>query len=177
MITINDNKIKTLTQNNYEIFIHSIQLTSIPCSCGHFGCLTKHGYYKRSIKTESLSKVTLSILRVKCNICGKTHAIVPISIIPYSSIILKDHVTIIKNHLSTRPQETLMNEKPLIDESNISYIISRYKKFWHQRFLAFSISLQQELQDMTYTCFKYFSRHFMQIKWVQNIFVTETHTT
>ena len=172
MITINYDKSNTLTQNNYENFIKSINLASIPCSCGRFGCLTKHGYYNRRIKTDSLSKVTLSILRVKCNICGKTHAIVPISIIPYSSITLEDHLTIIKNYLSNLPQDTIMTEKPLIDESNISYIISRYKKFWHQCLIAFSISLYKSLYDITYTCFRHLSRHFMQIKWVQNIFVT-----
>lgn len=172
MITINSNKINTLNQKTYNKFLNSIDFNRLSCSCGHSACLIKHGYYTRSIKSTSTQKVTLTLLRVKCSICGKTHAIVPINIVPYSGILLEDQVTIINNYLSGKSQEPLMTEKSLIDESNISYIINNYKKYWHQRLISYSISLNETLEVISSKCIKLFLKQFMQIKWVSNIFIT-----
>lgn len=171
MITLNSNKINTLNQKTYNKFLTCIDFNRLSCSCGHAACLTKHGYYTRSIKSSSTQKVMLTLLRVKCSICGKTHALFPINIVPYSGVLLEDQVTIINNYLSGKSQESLMTEKSLIDESNISYIINNYRKYWHQRFISYSISLNGTLEAISSQCIKLFLKQFMQIKWVINIFI------
>ena len=171
MITIYTNKINTLNQNNYDLFISSINLNTIPCSCNHHGCLIKHGYYKRTVKSLPFSKVKLSILRVKCNICNKTHAIMPSDIIPYSSITVSDTISIICDFENDVKSYSIMDTKPIIDESNISYIVSNYRKYWQQRLITSNISLSESIFEITLKCFDYFSRAFMQIKKVTNSFI------
>lgn len=76
MITIISDKINTLNQISYNNFLQNIEMHQLSCSCGLSGCLIKHGYYTRSIKT-SHGVIKLSILRVKCKHCGKTHFYIP----------------------------------------------------------------------------------------------------
>jgi hypothetical protein len=83
MITNLNIKIKYLTQDNCNKFIENIDFHKLSCSCGMSGQLIKHAYYDRHIKMPE-GVITLTILRVKCTCCGKTHAIFPESIVPYS---------------------------------------------------------------------------------------------
>lgn len=177
MITINSIKIKSLNQKTYHSFLESIELHSISCTCGHSGCLIKHGFYKRSIKSFNDNKVILSILRVKCNICGKTHAIFPILIVPYSQITLDDHICIINNHNTGKSHETLMTKKILIDENSIRRILFHYKRYWQQRLISAFIPLSLHLADLSKNCIEIFKRQFMQIKFTQNIFISFNHIT
>lgn len=98
MITVNTNNCNPISQNNYNDFIHSINFNNLTCTCGHSACLTKHAYYQRFVKTCLPTKVRLSILRLKCSNCKSTHALFPITIVPYSSISLDDHISILSNY-------------------------------------------------------------------------------
>ena len=177
MITINSNKIKTLNQDNYNKLINSININQITCSCGHSACLTKHAYYTRSLKISGGLKLSLSILRVKCSLCGKTHAILPSVVVPYSQVSLPDHISVIINYLNNKSQVPVMNNNPLIDESSIFYILRIFKKYWKQRLHTFKIDIFMQSGYLIKQCFKYFSRQFMQIKCTTNIFYAPTHIT
>ncbi len=177
MITFNSDKINTLNQNSYNNLINTIDFKSVTCSCGHTGTLTRHSYYTRNVKVYGGFKVRISILRVKCSSCGKTHAILPSCIVPYSQILLNDHIRIIINYEENLPANDVMNDNPLIDESNVSYIIRNYKKYWKQRLISCSILLNEHTSDFISKCFMYFSRQFMQIKCTTNILNTSTHIT
>ena len=102
MITVYSNKIKTFSQDNYNKLVNSININQITCSCGHCGCLTKHAYYTRSLKISGGIKLSLSILRIKCSLCGKTHAILPSGVVPYSQVSLRDHIIIIANDINKK---------------------------------------------------------------------------
>lgn len=177
MITIIVDKIKILDQISYDSFINSLDFNTLSCQCGHSACLTKHAYYVRSIKTCSPQPVVLTILRVKCSHCGRTHAVIPHLIVPYSQITIQDHIEIISNHISGNSQAALMNEKCLIDENNIRCILHNYYKYWHQRLRAFNISISESLQDLISKCFKHLKRQFMQIKCTCNKLLRPTHIT
>ncbi len=165
MITIFSDKIKCFSQNNYNNLIESLPYHRLSCTCGQKGQLIKHGYYSRSIKlSEGLLK--LSILRVRCKSCKKTHAILPSWIIPYSRILFHDHLTIIYFYLHHLSFEPIMLSNLLIDESNIRYIINQYLAHWRERIASFNGLLNTSL---TKSCFIYFSRGFMQIKCTPNI--------
>lgn len=177
MITIITNKINTLNQTSYNSFIDSLNLWQCQCSCGHHGTLVKHGYYLRNLKGCDEIMIRLSILRVKCSHCGKTHAILPSCIVPYSCISLQDHVDIIYNSMNGKTQEEIMKRTPLIDESNISYILRIFKRHWEQRLFAFSISLKCDISMLVQECFQHCSRQFMQIKSTSNILSIPIHIT
>ena len=177
MITVNSNKINTLNQISYNKLINSINIDHITCSCGHCGCLTKHAYYTRNLKISGGFILSLSILRVKCSVCGKTHAILPSSVVPYSQVSLQEHITIIINYLNDKSQTGVMNNNPLIDENTTSYILRNFRKHWQQRLRTFKIDILMSLNHLVEQCFKYFSRQFMQIKCTTNIFYTTTHIT
>lgn len=177
MITVNSNKINTLNQISYNKLINSIYINQIICSCGHSGYLIKHAYYTRSVKISGGIKLSLSILRVKCSICGKTHAVLPSFVVPYSQVLLQDHISIIINDSDQLTQASVMNNNPLIDESSIAYIVHSFRKHWQQRLNTFKINISTSVKHLVQLCFKYFSRQFMQIKCTVNIFYTPTHIT
>lgn len=165
MITNLNIKIKYLTQDNYNKFIENIDFHKLSCSCGMSGQLIKHAYYDRHIKMPE-GVITLTILRVKCTCCGKTHAIFPESIVPYSQILLTDHITIINAYNSGSSFEPIMMANEFIDESNISYIIKQHLRYWKERISSFKISLDLSISKQ---CLKLFKQQFMQIKRIQNI--------
>lgn len=177
MITIISDKINSLNQNSYDLLINSININQLKCSCGHYGTLTRHACYSRSIKLSGGIQAVLNIVRVKCSHCGKTHALIPAQIVPYSQILLNDHISICSNYIDNISQEKIMTDNPLIDESNISYIIRNFNKHWVQRLAAFSISLGLNTTELVKKCFSLCSRQFMQIKCTVNILCLCTHIT
>jgi len=165
MITNITIKIKYLSQENYNNFLDSIHFHNLTCSCGISGNLIKHAYYTRSVKTPE-GLVALRILRVKCKCCGKTHALFPECIVPYSQILLEDHIKIINAYNHKTSFEPIMMHNLYIDESNIRHIIKKYVYHWKERLTAFFISMDVNL---SYNCICSFKRQFMQIKCTPNI--------
>ena len=165
MITNLNIKIKYLTQDNYNKFIENIDFHKLSCSCEMFGQFIKHAYYDRHIKTPE-GIITITILRVRCKCCGKTHAIFPECIIPYSQILLADHRSIINTYNEGSSFKSIMMANVFIDESNISYIIKQYLRYWKERIISFKISLDLSISKQ---CLKFFKQQFMQIKCIPNI--------
>ena len=153
------------TQESYDELIERIPFHQLRCTCGRCGDLIRHGYYTRKIKAL-LSSVILRILRVICKDCGKTHALVPDWLVPYSSILLKDQVQILQAHLSGESMEPIMAKQPVIDESAIGYIIRQFKRHWLSRLTAFQIPLDKNIVP---ACFRAFGRQLMQIKCTPNL--------
>lgn len=172
MITYFIEKLNTLNQELYDDSIKDIQLHTLTCSCHHSGCFIKHGYYTRKIKTKE-GVVHLRILRLYCKECGKTHALLLSTIVPYSQILLHDHLSIIKES-EQKALASFMEENLLIDESNIAYIKNQFNKYWKQKLISFSIKLDEQLTSL---CFRFFHRQFMQIKCTTNLLYIPTHIT
>ena len=64
-----------------EIYISPIYVYGCKF-CGYEGMLHRHGYYSRNVITRHCIR-RISILRVRCPSCGKTHAVLPSFLIPY----------------------------------------------------------------------------------------------
>jgi len=167
MITITTHKIKSFSQKSYHQLIESINFYQLTCSCDSSGQLVKHAYYERTIKTPD-GLVVLNILRVKCQCCGKTHAVFPEIIVPYSQIALTEHLSILKLYCSGDSFEPFMIDNEYIDESNIRYIIKQYLRYWRERLAAFALSIDDDLHFLVIACLKHFKRQFMQIKCTPN---------
>lgn len=167
MITILVSDYNTISKKTYDDMIDSLEFTALTCSCGHSGCLTKHGGYLRSVKTTG-ETIQLFIKRVRCSICKLTHALIPSYIVPYSQTPLKEQTCIIAGHHDKKVLNMLMESCPGIDESTIASIVRRYRKSWEQRLLTFSIKLSP-INDLVTQCFGAFASQFMQIKSTPNI--------
>ena len=180
MITIKCNNFKPISQSSYNNLISSISIHNLMCTCGMSGHMINHAYYERSVKSYC-EKIILRILRVKCKHCGKTHALLPSQLIPYSQISLGDTIAIInawkaldKNKCSLRSYEEIMTSNFLIDFSNVRHIIKKFLIHWSERLLTYNIHLDS---DLVKNCFKCFNRQFMQIKRTSNILFYTNHIT
>jgi hypothetical protein len=155
---------KPLTQNNYNNLIDTLNFYSLNCSsCDVLGDCTKHAYYKRNILTET-GKIPFKILRVQCQHCNSTHALLPTAIVPYSQVTLDDQLEIINLFESGSTPHQIQPANPEIDTWIVIYIIKQYLAHWKQRLLAFSIPLTLSPHHLISSCFKHHQRQFMQIK-------------
>ena len=109
---------------------------------------------------------------MKCKHCGKTHAIFPKFIVPYSQILLNDDLSIIRAYTSNDSFEPIMTANEFIDESNIRYVISRYLKYWREPIAAFGFCITDDIVSIIRHCLFRFKRQFMQIKCITNIIFT-----
>lgn len=148
--------------------INFIDLHLIKCSCGHKYCLVKHGYYKRKLKL-GFETIVLSILRVKCKSCGKTHAILPDNIVPYSQIPVDLQRKILTYDIKDNELQALMEANTDITEENIYRIKMKYKMFWEERLISASLDLKINLLTLVSSCFLAFEKQFMQIRRGVNI--------
>lgn len=167
MITIFTPDCNTISQEYYDETISSLEFCTLLCTCKHYGCLTKHAYYHRKLKTES-GGFKLKICRVKCSVCGRTHALLLSCIVPYSQVSVADQVAITSCEVSTGKHTNIMEVNPDIDESCISYIIHQYRRYWKQRLLSEAILLTP-VAILIKNCFLAFKRQFMQIRGTPNI--------
>ena len=173
MITLSVDICNPLSQDFYDKTIYNLQFHQLICTCGHSGCLTIHGYYDRSVKSGD-SCLSLHICRVICSECGRTHALLLSSLVPYSQVSTKDQIHIIAHYESVSDFSSVMDNIPSIDESCVRSVIRRFRQFWRQRLLSESITPMPD-NSFTRRCFCTFRRQFMQIKCTPNIlFLTPT---
>ena len=174
MITVITENFKVFSQKSYNEFLKDVNIHELPCSCNIKGQLIKHGYYKRKIKTSGNIN-TIKILRVKCKSCGKTHAVFPKEVVPYSQIALQDQIAIIQAHLSRESFEIIMITNEFIEENNIKYIINNYRTYWKERLKSYRISIFDKVKSLISKCLNTFKRQFMQIKCTPNILFLQNH--
>lgn len=159
MLTYKTNNFKSFSQKYYDECINSIDFFNVTCTCNSKGSLTKHAYYTRKILTPC-GIVYLRILRVKCSICNKTHAILLSSMVPFSQISISDHVDIILGN-----EDKVMNLVPDIDESTCYKIKRSFSKFFSQFLFQESIPISN-LGEVIEICLRKLKRQFMQLKFV-----------
>lgn len=156
MITINIDYFNSKTdvsQNFYDNIINKLNLNSLMCPCGSHD-LVKHAHYTRGVKTAK-GKIRINVLRVKCNSCGKTHALLLSNIVPYQIVQLPDQIRIIEDD----DIEGLMITKPDIDENDVYRIKRRYKEQFKELLISFKLKIDK---DIVVNSFKYFKKQFMQ---------------
>ena len=172
MITFLVEENNPLSQNFYDFCINSIQFHQLTCSCGHSGCLSIHGYYQRKVKTHEGSFM-LNVCRVICSECGRTHAILPSSIVPYSQIPLACCCQIISEYNQKSDINSVCEDYPEVDENNVKSVIRRYLKHWKQR-LRSEYILLFPVRDLILKCFSHYSAQFMQIHRTINLLHLKT---
>lgn len=150
-------------QEKYNKFIDELEPVILKCACGMAGQLIRHGFYNRSVLLET-GKLKLSILRLKCKHCKKTHAVLPSWIVPYSQILLIDHVDILRQFEKGGSPYSIDPANGYVDRFSIVYITKQYLRYWKQRLLSERIDLFSDLALVVTKCFDSHQRQFMQIK-------------
>ncbi len=173
MITFFDEENNPLSQDFYNTCIFNLQFHQLTCSCGHAGCLFVHGYYKRKVKTTTGS-FWLKVCRVRCSECGKTHALLPSSLVPYSQIPLICCHQIISDLNLGRDVNSVCADYPNVDENNVKSIIRKYYMYWKERLLSEFIGLSP-LKSLVFQCFSHYSVQFLQVhRTVNSLFFNTT---
>lgn len=95
MITFLAESGREISQAAYEHDVDGLPLEQMCCSrCGCIGQLSPHAYYRRAVKKAG-SQLSLTVKRLKCSNCKRTHAVVPSYIIPYSRVTLGEQMQIL----------------------------------------------------------------------------------
>lgn len=152
-------EVNGISQDSYDEMIEELDLTLLTCPhCGHTG-MTVHGYYERNVK-YSCVLFTLLVARVKCKFCGKTHAILPDTLIPYSSIPIDDTVEIITADTMERIEE-ILTDNTCLDITDVYRLRKHYDLHWKERLISFNLRIDD---DISRRCIRLFRRQFMQIR-------------
>lgn len=162
MILISVKDYNQFSQDYYDSVINNLPFHQLKCSCGHSACLSIHAYYTRSVFLPD-GIYPLRICRVRCSACGRTHALLLSSLVPYDRISLLDQHTVICAYEDGTDRNAVCDQNPTIDENNVKAIIRRYTHFWLQRLLSESIRLR-EISSLIRNCFSFYSMQFMQIR-------------
>lgn len=119
-----------LSQDYYDRVIFSLPIRQLECSCGEAGSLIFYGFYNRKVKSDG-ELIVFRIRRVKCRKCGKTHAILPASLVPCSQISLQDQQQIIYDASKPGHCSGVMERNPLVDENNAGHILRQFRRQAH----------------------------------------------
>lgn len=166
MITIPIEDCNSFSQKSYDDYVFGLQIHMMKCKCGHRGCMTLYGHYTRNLKILGLL-LSLVIQRVKCSSCGRTHALIPSLIVPYSQIPRKDQQEILKLSEEGKSAAPVLVQNCQIDESHVRHIIRRFKAHWKERIFSLGLSLHDQLTE---ECISVYSLQFMQIHRTWNSF-------
>lgn len=173
MITVKTENYNHISQDFYNKTIASLELHLLSCTCGHSGCLIRYGSYRRSIQLAHKT-LSLSVMRVYCNICGHTHALLLSSMVPYSQIPLSLHIRFLDAYEHRTAFLDILGGQCCVDENNLKSIIRCYRLHWRQRLLSAALLLT-DISSLVFGCFSCFSRQFMQIKTTRNkLFIPPT---
>lgn len=172
MITLFVSDFKYISQDIYDRETVRLQLHRLTCpSCGHSACLTIHGYYTRSVHTQN-GPVSLRILRVKCS-CGRTHAILLSSLVPYSRVLLADQVKIAASASPSAAVSRMEECLPDVSEWSVRNIFRNFCRLWKQRLLSMARKFEP-LSDLVRDSFLHFFRQFLQIHSGSNLLFSDT---
>ncbi len=111
----------------YDDFFSIINISELICPIFDSSSLISHGRYSRKFIDDNGDKTDIYIYRVKCNCCGKTHAIIPWFIIPYFKFplrIILDIILLLKKNKSYSFTMDTLSQYIL----NLSYIYFINKK-------------------------------------------------
>ena len=172
MITLFVSDFKHISQKVYDREISNLQLHHLMCpSCGHSACLSVHGYYLRSVHTSD-GLLIIRILRVKCS-CGRTHAILLSSMVPYSRIPVEVQSRIAACESSSKAVIRTEIGFSDISEWTIRNIYRNFQRFWKEMLLSISQDLKYPA-ELVINSFKHFRRQFMQIHRGSNLLFLKT---
>lgn len=135
--------------NNYNDFIANLEVKTIKCPNCNLSDMERHGYYKRYINISG-KKYYIRILRVRCKICGHTHAVLPDFVIPY----LHEPITNMIELILSNSVDT---------DDNLYKIIHKIKKKWLPMLNSIMLTFKHSISELVKKCSQVFRTCVMQI--------------
>ena len=127
MITIFTENCNHFSQESYDSVMSRVPIHRLTCSaCGRSGCLQYHGSYRRKVRS-SQGTVVLRIQRVKCTECGRTHALLLSSLVPYSQIAAETQRQIAETFETKGDRSSFCTPEGAVDENDVKAVIMRYR--------------------------------------------------
>ena len=156
LITLNVQHLnEEISQSLYDRCLDQIDLHRLPCTCGRHD-MVLHSSYERYIRTSN-GKFKLLITRVRCKSCGKTHAILLSSIVPWQSVQLAVQIRILKGY----QMDQLMTDNIHIDEQVIFRVKMNFKNRYKAWMLSFHLTFDD---DLVFHAYRSFRSNFMQVR-------------
>lgn len=154
-----ENRIECLTssiQEFYNDLVSREDLLFYKCTnqnCCHRG-FHYHGCYEKYINLGCVL-IPITIQRIKCPSCSKTHALIPADLILYRQL----HFTVLLKILNSFNQDNtldqLMNDYCCLSSSYIHSIHQSWKLHWKERIQSKNIDLSQDYIRLNHICLKY----------------------
>ena len=163
MITLFLYDCKSLSQQSYDDLIDNLAIHRIQCTCQCRGSLIRHGFYFRISKSIS-GRLKLRILRVKCSRCGRTHALLPVELVPYSQADLSCQINMLRFKSNSPEMEFMRNANPDLDEACISRVRRKFRKHWAERLHAEQLDVHMNIGDLVRGCFTAYQKQFLQVR-------------
>ena len=135
--------------DNYNDFIANLEVKTIKCPYCNTSDMERHGYYKRYINISG-KKYYIRILRVRCKVCGHTHAVLPDFIVPYLHNPIIDLLELVTN-----------SQKDL--DENQTKLKRKINKKWKSILHSLDLTFKHKLQELVFLCSIQIKMCFMQI--------------
>lgn len=168
MITLFVSECNPVSQKFYDDLMERVEPSHLPCTCGRHGTFIRYGSYHRNVKAGG-HILLLKIQRVLCSSCGRSHALLPSSLVPYSQIPLAHQVSVIEAYESGGNPAAVLQTNPEMDDRTPFKLIRIYLSCWRERLRSERIPLRP-LAALASKCLSFFGKQFMQIKNTPNIF-------
>lgn len=154
MIIVHSAAVNTLTQKSYDKMTDSLHTEQMKCPfCHHVGFYV-NSYYFRTVDNGEDS-FRLLVKQVICPACGRSHTILPDTIIPYSKYTIHVVHAIVK---ADKQSEIIRN----VPVDTIRWIIAMFCRKWKERLLAENIPLEDSPAAISKQCINTFKMQFMQ---------------
>jgi hypothetical protein len=170
MIIVLADDVNRVSQDIYDRIVNELDRERIKCNrCGQYGFNINCYYYRSIRKPSGIEKIL--IVQLICRSCGKTHAVLLSTMIPWCSVEMSDAIRIIKAHGSSEIR-LIYDDNPSISEDNIKHLRRIYFGEWKERLLSFCISIDNHLTE---NCVRYHDRQFLQNRCSSVLLITSDH--
>lgn len=187
MIILYSKKSNTNFKKILQNYLNIVNFGLLECPNCHSNDIIKWGFYERGILFFSNTEQSnveydyLKVQRVRCKSCGKTHALLPIGIIPYKQLSFEIVISVIAEIASTNIEKAfpIFN---FISEYTIKKLWIDFKKkhfpllttLTKTRNVLNAISLIKENINTQLDYIYNYKRVFMQIK-LTSVNITQIH--
>lgn len=171
MITFFSNDFN-ISQKHYSNSLILIDFDSIKCSCHNTHCLFIHAYYLRFVKSP-VGRIPIRILRVKCSVCGITHAVIPASIIPYTQRSFHDTLQVFIHFLHLPFFHiSFLDSIQSIAFSDLHHLKGIFSH-WISFLSRYNINLSNPPNGIIFLCFSHLNRNLSQMRFNHtDLFIT-----
>ena len=174
MISFKTLHFNTYCQSDYDSDIANINYSKIKCSCGSTGHFHKHALYSRYLSLSPDNSVSISIVRIKCESCNTTHALLPSIIIPYRILSNPCIINIIQSFRYVTDSASVISKITGFSRELVIKLIAFFIKFHKERLSSFLAVFSACVSDSFDFIMNYFSEYhimFMQRVTTKNMII------